>query len=190
MENNIENSLNYLKAKYKARFPNINFLSLEDFAKDLVGYAEYLGAQVSNLIPFGTWVLIDGKTSGQVVGYFGGAYKIDINGSWDDFEEVRVTVDERYSVPKTITIEISRCLHQSGYKPYSASSRLASIKGENKNFNTLADLKDYYKIKKMTKMKEKGWAISGTGRKHEWLQYTAEISFADYFIKGFVSNNI
>lgn len=86
---------------------------------------------------------------------------------------------------ETIKVEITRCLYESGWKPYSCKSleHKVSFKREYERFHTLAELKAYYGITKLIKKEEKGWAFSPTGKKHEWIEYIAEIPISFQVIK-------
>jgi hypothetical protein len=83
-----------------------------------------------------------------------------------------------------IEIEISRCLYESGWKPFSANpvDRRLRIKRQGEKFSTLTELKSYYQIERLIKTGEKGWAISPGGKRHEWDIYRANIS-TDYILK-------
>ena len=90
-------------------------------------------------------------------------------------------VDRIKVIPKTINVEISRCLHDGGWKPYYLTCRDYRVKKDWDEFKTLKDLKVYYNIDKLTK-KGKGWAINSRGKKIEWDEYVGEIS-TEYIIK-------
>ncbi len=74
-----------------------------------------------------------------------------------------------------IKMHIERTFYYANYKPYHALSYTHKIKRAFDEFHTLKELKDYYGIQKLTPLEQEGWAISPTGKKHTWKEYTAEI---------------
>jgi hypothetical protein len=72
-------------------------------------------------------------------------------------------------------VYIRRVLFESGYMPYFCEGEDKKIIGVKRYFSILADLKKYYKIKKLVK-NGKGWAINSRGTKIEWIEYIAEIN--------------
>ena len=70
-------------------------------------------------------------------------------------------------------VYIRRVLYESGYIPYFCEGE--AVIGVTRYFSTLADLKKYYKIKKVKK-NGKGWAVNSRGTKVEWVEYIAEIN--------------
>ena len=76
----------------------------------------------------------------------------------------------------TVKVEISRVLCDYGWKPFVLYAYPHKVKRAGEKFNTLAELKDYYQIKKIVKTGGTGWAISPRGKRHEWSIYEAEIS--------------
>lgn len=83
-------------------------------------------------------------------------------------------------IPDFIPVRIERYLHESGWKPYSLSVYPYTLqkKHDDRKFNTLKGLKEYFGIKKVSKImnNDRGWAINTRGKKIEWDEYNAEIS--------------
>jgi hypothetical protein len=72
-------------------------------------------------------------------------------------------------------IEIKRVLRENGTKPFFATSLGFNFKNQRNYFETLRELKDFYKIQTVHK-DGTSWAISPKGKKHEWQEYNAWIS--------------
>jgi hypothetical protein len=87
-------------------------------------------------------------------------------------------IEQPKPIPDFIPVKIERCLHESGWKPYSVTAYPHRIKGGSMNFNTLKEVKEFFGIKTLSKIKNnnRGWAINSRGRKVEWDEYDAQIS--------------
>jgi len=93
---------------------------------------------------------------------------------WYDLKEK----EQVKEIPDYIPVRIERCLHESGWKPYHITAYPYQVRGADKSFSTLSDLKEYYQIKKVSKIQNntRGWAINSRGNKIVWTEYNAEIS--------------